>query len=93
MKTIHTTKRRRSKAKPQSGQSLEIKVVGSKEVKRFDKLLGEFHYLGESRPMGDTLRLVAQLDGQWIGLLLWGSAAYRLKDRDGFIGWTPTQRA
>ncbi|MBM4147561.1 MAG: hypothetical protein FJ224_00745 [Lentisphaerae bacterium] len=28
-----------------------------------------------------------------MGLLMWGSACYRLKPRDEFIGWTPTQRA
>ena len=76
-----------------SGKSVSIEVVGAKERKGFDELLGEFHYLGESRPVGDSLRMAAQIEGQWIGLLLWGSAAYRLKDRDAFIGWTPTQRA
>ena len=70
-----------------------IEVVGSKDRQRFDDLLGEFHYLGESRPVGDTLRMAACLEGHWVGLLLWGAAAYRLKDRDAFIGWTPTQRA
>jgi len=64
-----------------------------KEHKRFDSLLGDYHYLGESRPVGDTMRMVAEIEGQWVGLLMWGSAAYRLKDRDTFIGWTPTQRA
>jgi hypothetical protein len=70
-----------------------MEVVGAKDRQRFDELLGEFHYLGESRPVGDTMRMAARLKGHWVGLLLWGSAAYRLKDRDAFIGWTPTQRA
>jgi len=56
-------------------------------------LMGEFHYLGESRPVGDTLRIVAQKDDEWLALLMFGSAAYRLKDRDLYIGWTPTQRS
>jgi hypothetical protein len=69
-------------------------VVGDdKGRERFDELLGEFHYLGESRPVGDTLRVSASIEGRWVGLLMWGSAAYRLKDRDAYIGWTPTQRA
>ncbi len=33
------------------------------------------------------------IEGEWLGLLMWGSAAYRLKPRDEFIGWTATQRA
>lgn len=72
---------------------MEIRVIQPKEVKRFDALMGEFHYLGESRPVGDSLRMVAQQGDQWLGLLMWGSAAYRLKARDLHIGWTPTQRA
>jgi len=72
---------------------LIIRVSQPKEVSRFDSLMGEFHYLGESRPVGDTLRIVAQKDEQWLGLLMFGSAAYRLKDRDLYIGWTPAQRA
>ena len=72
---------------------MKIRIVQPKEIARFDSLMGEFHYLGETRPVGDSLRMVAQQDEQWLGLLMWGSAAYRLKDRDLYIGWTPTQRA
>jgi hypothetical protein len=39
------------------------------------------------------MRIVAQIEGEWVGLLMWGSACYRLKPRDQFIGWTATQRA
>ena len=84
---------RRSEVESSSGNSVAIEVVEAKERRRFDELLGKFHYLGESRPVGDSLRLVAQVEGQWVGLLMWGSAAYRLKDRDEYIGWTATQRA
>lgn len=76
-----------------SGKPLTIRVAGAGDHKRFDALLGQYHYLGESRPVGDAMRMVAQIEGAWVGLLMWGSAAYRLKPRDGFIGWTPTQRA
>ena len=72
---------------------MEIRVIGAKERKRFDSLLGDYHYLGQTRPVGNAMRMVAQIDGEWVGLLMWGSAAYCLKPRDEFIGWTPTQRA
>ena len=68
-------------------------MIGTREHKRFDSLLGSYHYLGESRAVGDSMRMVAEIAGEWVGLLMWGSAAYRLKARDEFIGWTPTQRA
>jgi len=72
---------------------VRILVIGANERKRFDALMGQYHYLGESRPVGDAMRMVAEIDGEWAGLLMWGSACYRLKPRDEFIGWTSTQRA
>jgi hypothetical protein len=71
---------------------LKIEVVRAQEVKRYDRLLGEYHYMGEAQPVGDFLRQVAVLDGKWVGLLAWGSACYALKDRDQYVGWTPTMR-
>ena len=93
MNTIKKQRSRRSEPSSLSGKPLEIRAIGAKEHKRFDSLLGSYHYLGESRPVGDAMRMVAQIDGEWVGLLMWGSAAYRLKQRDEFIGWTTTQRA
>ncbi len=95
MKTKITTSNRGSKHTGQSRHSpLRIEIVRSREgKKRFDQLLGRFHYLGEGRPVGDYLRQVAIREGQWVGLLAWGSACYALKDRDEYIGWTPTLRA
>jgi hypothetical protein len=75
------------------GAMMEIQIVGTKEKKRFDRMLGQYHYLGESRPAGDFLRQVAVEDGHWVGLLAWGSACYKLKDRDEWIGWSATLRA
>jgi hypothetical protein len=75
-------------------QKLEVIICRTKEdIEQFDKSLGDYHYIGSTRPVGDFLRQVVLLDGQWIALLAWGSAAYRLKDRDNLIGWTATQRA
>lgn len=76
------------------GNSLQINIIDTKvDVARFTKLAKEFHYMGEGSPAGDTLRMVVVADGEWIALLLWGSACYRLKHRDEWIGWTSQQRA
>jgi hypothetical protein len=72
---------------------LSIRVIRKEERKRFGKLEGKYHYMGETRSGGDTLRLVVEEDGKWKVLMVWGSACYRLKDRDEWIGWTPTTRA
>ena len=94
MKTLPQPHNRRDRKHNGHGNTLEILVVKSKkDRKRFDELLGDFHYLGKSRPVGDFLRQVAVVDAEWVGLLAWGSACYALQDRDEYIGWTPTQRA
>ena len=36
---------------------------------------------------------MVEAEGEWIALFLWGAAAYRLKDRDAFIGWSAPQQA
>lgn len=93
MNTTSNKSGRRLKCKALSGKSLEIRVIKRSEHKRFDETLGKYHYIGESRSVGDSMRMVAEVDGEWIGLLMWGSSAYRLKDRDEFIGWNNAQRA
>jgi hypothetical protein len=72
---------------------LEIRKMCEDERVRFGELEGEYHYMGETRSGGDTLRLVIEENGTWKALMVWGSACYRLKDRDEWIGWTPAARA
>lgn len=76
-----------------AGPSLEIRVVAPEEVERFNGLLHEKHYLGETPSVGDFLRQVAVREGKWVALLAWGPAALKLKDREKWIGWTATQCA
>lgn len=74
--------------------ALSVMVVTSaKDIARFDKLLGEEHYLGKGRPVGDFIRQVVLRDRQWVGFFTWGASSYALQDRDEWIGWTPTLRA
>lgn len=93
MNSARKTQKRGGDRNAGAGNRLEIIVVRSADVRRFDRLLGEYHYMGETRPIGDFLRQAAVLDGQWVGLLAWGSACYALRDRDAYVGWTPTLRA
>ena len=93
MKTTPRAVQRRCRARGDNGNILKIEGVTPEDRKRFDHLLGQYHYLGETCPVGDFLRQVAILDGEWVGLLAWGAACYTLKDQDQYIGWTPTLRA
>jgi hypothetical protein len=55
--------------------------------------LEEEHYLESSRFAGQSLRYVAEADGQWVALLTFSAAALHLKAREHWIGWSPRQRA
>ena len=83
---------KRSKQHPKAGP-LTIRVAGEQDVKRFNQLLDERHPQEAPEPVGRELRVVIELAGEWIGLLLWSSACQRLQDREEKIGWTNAQRA
>src|SRR3954447_2720651 len=72
--------------------SIEVRAVEPEELARFERLLKEGHYLGPAPPVGDFLRQVALCNGRWVALLVWGPAAYKLKDRERWIGWSVPQR-
>lgn len=76
-------------------EDLRIHVVETPdEIQRFNQFLARKHYLGGTQPAGDFLRqVVKNQQGQWLALLAWGAACYRIKDRDEWIGWNNTQRA
>lgn len=93
MNTTTKQKGRHPERSSLSGKSLYIRVIGNNDLKRFKELAGQFHYMGDGHAGGDTMRMVVEADGEWIALFLWGSAAYRLKNRDTFIGWSNPQRA
>lgn len=80
-------------ANANGGNRLTVRVIEAKEQKRFDELLDDKHYLGQTRSVGDFLRQVVERDGKWIALLVWGPACLHIKDRDKWIGWNPLQRA
>lgn len=67
-------------------------VSTAKERAWFDAQLKESHDLGASRPVGDFLRQVIEIDSHPVALLAWGPACYALKDRDRWISWSAPQR-
>jgi hypothetical protein len=71
---------------------LEVRVATAQEFPWFDQQLGEHHYLGVGRPVGDHLRQMVTWQGKPVALLVWGPACYALKDRDLWISWSACQR-
>jgi len=73
---------------------VEVMLLGDDEAARarYDGLMIAHHYLKSSRLVGEQLRYVAQVDGQWLALVSWSAAAYHLKDREDWLGWSDAQR-
>jgi hypothetical protein len=69
-------------------------VEGSgKDSRLFRRLIGEYHYLGLRNTVGENLKyLVRDREGRVLCCLLFGSAAWRCKARDRFIGWDEPRR-
>jgi len=71
---------------------LKVRVAGQSEHDWFDAKMGQNHYLGAGRPVGDYLRQIVEVAGRPLALLVWGPACYALKDRDLWISWSAPQR-
>lgn len=64
------------------------------ERARFAAALAEFHYLGYRGTVGENLQYtVTDKNDRLLGCLLFGSAAWKCRARDQFIGWNQEQRA
>ena len=72
---------------------VEVRLLAPEERERFDELLEQEHYLGSARVGGQSLRYVAEVEGQWVALLTFSGAAPHTKAREEKIRWTPRQRA
>lgn len=70
-----------------------VRLLAEDEVGQFNYYLQEEHYLESSRLAGQSLRYVAELDGQWVALLSFSAPALHLKARERWIGWSARQRA
>ena len=80
-------------AQSQAGFSgLKVRVAGEQEYEWFDAQMGQHHYLGAGRTVGDYLRQLVEVEGCPVALLVWGPACYALKDRDLWISWSAPQR-
>lgn len=73
-------------------EGLRVRVLGPHECERAGELLDREHYLGNV-PRGRQLLQVVEYQNQWVALLDWGPATWKLADREEWIGWTPQQRA
>ncbi len=69
-----------------------VRLIRPQELRRWNRLMAQQHYLGNAHLVGETLRYVAERKGRWLALLGWSSAAYHLRERERHIGWSTAQR-
>jgi hypothetical protein len=67
--------------------------VNSHDGYLWDYLVFHHHYLGLPKLVGEHIKHLVYIKGQVVACLSWASAAWKVKDRDQFIGWQePTKR-
>jgi predicted transposase YbfD/YdcC len=67
-------------------------LVRPEDIRKCDQILVEHHYLHSAKLVGEQLRYAGLWKGQWLAVATWSAAAFHLKARDKFIGWTEEQR-
>lgn len=76
-------------------QPLRVELVASASAQSqlFQFLLYRYHYLSHHNSVGENLRyLIYDRQGRPLACLLFGSAAWKCRPRDTFIGWNSSQR-
>lgn len=61
------------------------------DLARCDQAIVEHHYLHSVSLVGEHLRYAFIYQGRWLAVATWSAAAFHLKDRDQFIGWSTEQ--
>lgn len=68
--------------------SIEAKMVrGSSNEKLYNGIIGSYHYLGYHQGNGEQLKYIIKGDDRILSCIGFGCAAYKIADRDKFIGW------
>ena len=62
-------------------------TAGGRERQRWDALMSAHHYLPFRGLVGRSVHHVAVLGEHWLALIGWHAGAFKLKARDGWIGW------
>jgi len=70
-----------------------VAVERGEDFAEFKSLIDQYHYLGYDRTIGENMKYVVRSnDGILLACLMFGSAAWKCRGRDDFIGWDHGQR-
>lgn len=74
-------------------KDLRVELVPrGKPLALWNELIARYHYLGYRITPGAQLRYFIIADGQLLGAMGFGGAAWKVAPRDGFIGWSTEER-
>ena len=67
-------------------------LMDDAEIGRWNEGVVQRHYLKSAKLVGEQLRYVVKFRGHWVALLGWSAAAWQLKGREAWLGWSSLQR-
>jgi len=70
---------------------MNVRPITEEEEKNWNDLMQKRHPLGNPKLAGHQIKYVAEKKGKPVALMSFSACAYRLADRDRWIGWTPEQ--
>jgi len=70
---------------------VNVRPIIPEEEEAWNKEMAWRHPLGNPQIAGHRIKYVAEKKGKIIALIYFSACAYRLADRDRWIGWTPEQ--
>jgi len=68
-------------------RTVQVRLIRPGEKQLWNQLMREHHYLGFQGWVGESLRYVAEWQGDWVALVGWCAAALKCGARDRWIGW------
>lgn len=68
--------------------AVRVQPIHPHEEPLWNELMARHHYLGFQSIVGESMKYVAEFNGAWIGLIGWGTAAFKSRHRDQWIGWS-----
>ena len=76
-------------------QPVSLELAHTPQLRRqLRQMLAQYHYRGFNGAVGENVQYLARdAQGRELAVMVFGAAAWKVADRDRFIGWRPEQRA
>lgn len=68
-------------------RSVVVRPIRREEEARWREAVARFHYLGDGKAVGETIRYVAESQGRWLALASWAAAVLKSRHRERYVGW------